>query len=355
MPEIGCFVTSHGFGHASRVCAVVEALKIRAEIFPHIFATTGAEIFSETLDNVTYHELLSDIGFVQNDSFHIDLEATCTKLHTLIPYREKLINRLAEQCAGYRFLLCDISGLGVQVAAKAGISSVLVENFTWDWIYSPYREQYPQIAFFADYLADIYRLADIHIQAEPVCRRSSPHLTCSPVFRKIRPNPVKLSLKYPQTFSRKLVLITLGGIRFSPPFLDVLQKYDDFFFIFAGQQNEQIVYDNVLYIGHSSTYYHPDLINSVDIVVCKSGYSTLAECYQAGKPTICVQRQGFCESKVLEDFAKQHMDSPIISKDEFLSGNWLKFLPDCAQRRGGKAKRNGADEIADFLFSHFNL
>ena len=51
-------------------------------------------------------------------------------LAELLPYSEELLNDLARQCAGCRFILADIAPLGIAVAQRTGIPSVLVENFT---------------------------------------------------------------------------------------------------------------------------------------------------------------------------------------------------------------------------------
>ncbi len=71
MKKIGCFISSHGFGHATRISAVLEALQKRGPLLPYIFSTTGEEIFAQTPHCFDYHEQLNDIGFVQHDAFQI--------------------------------------------------------------------------------------------------------------------------------------------------------------------------------------------------------------------------------------------------------------------------------------------
>ena len=144
----------------------------------------------------------------------------------------------------------------------------------------------------------------------------------------------------------------MRGIRFFPSFLNLLKKYNDYFFIFCGQQKFTALSENVQLLDRTSSYFHPDLINCADIVVFKSGYSTLAECYQANTATLCIQRDGFAESAVIETFAKRFLFSKIISQTDFTSGQWLELLPHIAPLKPLEtARANGADSVAEFLCS----
>lgn len=350
MKNIGCFVSSHGFGHAARISAVLEALQKRGAYLPYIFATTGKEIFAQNLPRFVYHEQLSDIGFVQNDAFQIDIQATRTALDSLLPYSKSTLDMVAKICRKCSFILCDISPLGILVAEKTGIPSVLIENFTWDHLYQPLLKSCPELSKHCDYLRTIYAAADIHIQTEPLCTGQKGDMQCGPIFRNIREEPqIVRSRLY--CGARKIVLITLGGIGFTPAFLGDLQQYDEYFFLFGGQEEACRPAPNVQLLDRFSNHYHPDLINCVDLVVFKSGYSTLAEVYQTGTPSLCVQREGFAESAVLEEFARQHLQTEIISQDDFISGKWLRTLPRTFPERRKTAPGNGADDIADYLMT----
>ncbi len=106
-----------------------------------IFTEVPEWFFRHSLSGAfTYHPLLTDIGLVQETSLKADLSETMTRLDAFLPFPEQKISELAQivlerQC---RLLLCDISPMGILVAKHAGIPSVLIENFTWDWIYEEY-------------------------------------------------------------------------------------------------------------------------------------------------------------------------------------------------------------------------
>jgi len=351
MKEIACFITPHGFGHATRMTAILEALQSKIpDLHPHLFTTVPESLFAETLKDFSYHPLQCDIGLVQKNGLVADLEQTISRLQEFLPFQDALVRELVGKIGGCRLVLCDIAGLGIAVAREAGIVSVLIENFTWDWIYQAYLPQHPGLLAAIDYLKSQYQGADIHIQSEPVCARSSAHLLCSPIFRRIRRqrSDVRNDLGCQ---NRRVILISMGGGDIELPFISRLSTVPDTFFILASQQQSTTLGANVLLLSRHSSYYHPDLINAADLVICKSGYSTVAECYQAGVPLITVGRTTFPESAVLERFTTTAMNSQSLSQEYFLSAGWLPVLDQlCSGQRLSPASINGADTVASYLF-----
>ena len=164
--KIAYFVSPHGFGHAARASAVITALQRQCDQFHfEIFTKMPTWFYTESgVMNFEYHDLLTDIGMVQKNALVEDVHQTVEALNSLLPFAPQLIDRLAGQLveAGCRLVVCDIAPLGIAVAKAAGIPSVLIENFTWDWIYEVYIEQAPEIADHAAYLQALFDSADYH-------------------------------------------------------------------------------------------------------------------------------------------------------------------------------------------------
>ncbi len=296
MQKIACFVTPHGFGHATRTIAVVEALqRIIPDLHPHFFTTVPQSLFAETLKDFSYHPFSCDIGLVQKNGLQADLPATIKSLDSFLPFDEKLICDLAEQIEGCCLVLCDIAPLGIAVADKAEIPSVLIENFTWDWIYRAYLDDYPELQHTITYLSRQYRKAGVHIRCQPYCGSTVGDFECGPIFRTIRSTRTEMRKRLSCT-NRRTVLISMGGIDLQLPFIKQLPAIKDTFFILTGQNKTKRCGKNILLLGRDSPYYHPDLINASDLVVCKSGYSTITECVQAGVPIVTVGRTSFPET-----------------------------------------------------------
>lgn len=350
---IACFITPHGFGHATRMTAVLEALqKILPEIHPQLFTTVPESLFAETLSNFSYHSLACDVGLIQKTSLQTDLPATISRLQEFLPFNNSLIQKLSEKITDCNLVLCDIAPLGIAVAQKAGITSVLIENFTWDWIYKAYLPRHPGLLPFIKAFSAHYGHADLHIRTEPSCSSGKVSLTCGPIFRCIRTQRSTIRKKL-NCQHKRMVLITMGGIDLELPFVNRLPAIPDTIFLLAGQQETRQFADNVLLLSRESDFYHPDLINAADLVVCKSGYSTVAECFQAGVPIITVGRDTFPESAILEQFCNTELNGQTCRQKEFLSGEWLNSLDQlCSGHRTTPAQINGADTVAKQLLHH---
>jgi len=350
MMKIACFITPHGFGHATRMTAVLEALQKRIpDLHPHLFTTVQESLFAETLAQFSYHPLSCDIGLVQKDGLHADIPATIEQLQNFLPFDTSLVKDLAEKIKGCQLVLCDIAPLGIAVAQKAGIQSVLIENFTWDWIYAAYRPLYPELQTAINYLASQFQKADIHIRCEPVCGSAQADLKCNPIFRRIRTDREEIRRKL-QCENKQIVLITMGGVELELPFIHQLSASKGIIFILTGQQETRNLGNNILLLARNSKFYHPDLINSADLVISKSGYSTIAECTQAGTPVVIIGRARFPESAVLEKFSIAKLNAHSMEQEEFLSGRWLENLEQLLSTHKKPAfPENGADAVAKYL------
>ena len=144
----------------------------------------------------------------------------------------------------------------------------------------------------------------------------------------------------------------MGGMELELPFIHRLSTFPDTIFLVAGQENNCQPASNVFLLSRNCGFYHPDLINAANLVICKSGYSTVAECFQAGVPLVTVGRATFPESAILEQFCTSQLGGQTLNQEEFLSGNWLDRLGTLlSSHRHPPAPINGADTIAKYLCS----
>lgn len=348
--KIGCFISPHGFGHATRTTAVLEAiLCLQPELHPHLFTTVAEGVFRQTLPKLTYHKTIVDVGMVQTSALQTNIPKTIDRLEALVPFNEELLNELAQQCADCRFILSDIAPLGIAVARRAAIPSVLVENFTWDWIYAPYCRQFPRLSAFAEYFGNLLATADIHIKTEPLCQTGPCDLHCGPIFRETREEHSSIR-EWLNSGNRPIVLITMGGVDEQLDFTGMLSLHPELFFVLCGCKKTQQPCPNVLELGREISIYHPDLIAAADLVVCKAGYSTIAECCQAGARVISVGRDDFAETAPLEKYLQKRLGAACISPAAFHAGEWFDLVKNLlTEPRPAPAKENGAAVVAAFL------
>ncbi|UCD78543.1 MAG: hypothetical protein JSW26_24545 [Desulfobacterales bacterium] len=354
MKRVAYFVSPHGFGHAARAAAVMQAVsEIDDAIFFDIFTTVPAWFFQDSLSvEFSYHELLTDIGLVQKTAFQTDLNETLRSLNEFLPFQASLIDEIAATVKRLNcvLIICDISPMGIAVGKRAGIPSVLVENFTWDWIYQQYVDAAGGFKGHIDYLKILYDAADYHIKTEPVCSPDPVDLTTAPVSRKIRNPPDRIREQLGLPAASKMALITSGGIQQRYGFMDKLRKTRHISFVMPGAGLHIAMRDNLFILPHRSDFYHPDLVNACDVVIGKVGYSTVAEVYRAGVPFAYVVRSNFRESEPMVAFIEREMKGFFLDESEFGMGNWTAKLNDLLDvTRVQRSVPNGSDQIGRFI------
>jgi len=350
------FISPHGFGHAARASAVMDAMhEINPAIQFEIFTTVPSWFFGESLSGpFSYHSLLTDIGLIQDTPLHADLAKTIEYLNKFLPFEKSQIAQLAQvidelKCS---LVICDIAPMGIMVAQKAGIPSVLIENFTWDWVYQEYTDYDSHLNSHVDFLKTVFNTADYHIQTEPICSYGSADLTTPPISRCAKMTDRQIREKLGITNHAKMVIITMGGVPAQFSYLNGLSHQRDVCIVVPGGSNSLKIRGNLILLPHHSDFFHPDLIMASDAVVGKVGYSTLAETYHAGVPFGYIMRSNFRESEILADYVENHMNGIAIKEVEFQDGEWTSHLPRLlALPRIGRNGPNGAAQVADFLCS----
>jgi UDP-N-acetylglucosamine:LPS N-acetylglucosamine transferase len=355
---VACFISPHGFGHAARAASVMEAIyEIETSIRFEIFTKVPSWFFQDSLSvPFTYHSLLTDIGMVQETPLQEDLGKTIQHLDDFLPFEPSLIDHLAGQLNGLKcdLVICDIAPLGILAAQDAGIPSVLVENFTWDWIYQGYANFTEQMNNHIEYLGRIFDAASYHIQTEPVCLYRKADLLTLPVSRKLKTPDRKIRRQLRIPVDKKVILITMGGIPEKYTFLRGLTRQPDVYFVVPGGSDSMELTENLVLLPHHTDFHHPDLVNASDAVIGKLGYSTLAEVYHAGVPFGYISRLNFRESKRLAGYVEREMPGIPIQESDFHTGNWVSQVPKLlALQRTQRKGPNGSEQIATYICETF--
>jgi hypothetical protein len=300
-----------------------------------------------------YHEVQTDVGFVQSSSMVEDYGATIEALGRLYPLSSELVSEIASflSSRAVGVVLCDISVLGIEAAYKAGIPSVLIENFTWDWIYSGYVDVEPRFARFIDYLGPLYGQATLRVQAEPVCRRSNDVAVVSPIARRRRAAEGVVRELLGITSDATVVLCSMGGIAGKFSFVSRFESQPDVVFVLAGCEPSCDLPRNVKAIPHRSDFYHPDVVATADAVVGKVGYSTVAEAYFGRTQFLYVPRPLFAESEVMERFVQAELCGCPIAPDCYEDGSWIEDLPHTLEPPDQSPSRihDGCDDLVAVL------
>jgi hypothetical protein len=359
MESICIVVSPHGFGHAARACAVIEAMARQAPDLRFEILTTVPEwFFEQSLDvGFAVRSEAVDVGVVQRSPFEEDLGATLRRLDELYgspePLAEMTHRMRSTNCRG---VVCDISPLGLAAAARLGLTSVLVSNFTWDWIYEGYGDGEPGLRDHARSLARIFSSADLHVQTEPVCCPSSDAQRVPPTSRRPRIGRSAVRHRLELSDNAKVVLVSMGGVPWTSSSYEALRRHPRLHFVVPGGSDAPRRDGSLTLIPYRSDLYHPDLVHASDLVVGKLGYSTLAEAYHAVVPMLFVERPAFRESRPLAAFAKTELAGVALSLGELEEGSWLdqaEELLDAPRPTGDRV--NGADQAAELILESLAL
>ena len=354
---VAVVVSAHGFGHAARACAVIEALaERRPDLHFEIITTVPRWFFAQSLTApFSLHRFTTDVGLVQRTPLEEDLDATADRLDRLLAGGGRL-ERLAERIGRLRCraVLADIAPLGIAAARRLGIPAVLVENFTWDWIYDGYGGREPRLAQHGAALAALSATADLHVQTEPACRPVASALAVPPVARQRRAAPaaVRRSLGIPD--EARLVVLTMGGVGWTYRGLASAERHRRAWFAVPGGAQRRRRRGRVVLLPFHSELYHPDLVQAADVVVGKLGYSTVAETYHARAAMAFISRPRFRESEVLAEFVRRTAPSAEITEAALSDGSFIDAvdrLLDAERPTGPRA--NGAGEAAAAILDRF--
>ncbi|MFZ1984923.1 MAG: hypothetical protein WAU91_10955 [Desulfatitalea sp.] len=351
---IAYFISYHGFGHASRAAAVMAALaRVRPGVRFELFTDCPQWIFADSLpDRFGYHAVRADIGMVQRSPLEEDPAATGRALNAWRPWDPRWIDDLIATVGrlGCGLVICDISALGVAVAQGARLPCVLIENFTWDFIYEPYLDAVPDLKAHALFFNRTYAQVNLRIQTEPLCRPVDGAVRVAPIARaaRTRPEEIRRRLKIPA--DARMVLVSMGGIPDQFQFLARLPADVDPYIVIPGADNMVSPHPKVILLPTHSSYFHPDLLRAADLLIGKAGYSTIAEAYHTGTPFGYIARPQSPESPALERFIQAHLSACPVSVQAYNDGQWLTRLPELLQLpRSRPPEENGADTVARLL------
>ena len=319
----------------------------------HLYTTVPEWFFADSLiQSWTYHACVTDIGMVQKTALQEDVDATLEQLARFIPFPAGQVLRLADEmrALNVNLILCDISPLGLQAAAQAGLPAVLIENFTWDWIYSGYADKVDQFKPFVNYLRNLFSLATVHIRTAPYCDVTPADLIAAPVSRRPRSSRDETRNRLGIAPGQRAVLVTMGGIADKWDFIGLCRLYPQTLFVIPAGAERELRVANIHYLPHHHSFFHPDLVTACDAVIGKVGYSTIAETYWAGIPFGYISRQGFRESAEMTRFIRANMPGLEIFQEEFELGVWPDRIGDLLQLNPvWRAGENGAGQIAEYL------
>jgi UDP:flavonoid glycosyltransferase YjiC (YdhE family) len=325
---LAAYVSGHGFGHATRTGEVLRQLREQAAQLPITVCTSApADLFSDAVaPPLAFREIEVDVGLVQKDALTIDETASAEAVARFRSGWPALVEREARwlRDAGASLVLGDIPPLAFAAAAEAGVPSIALGNFSWDWIYRHVGRRHPLLLQAAEHAAQAYATAGLLLRLPFAGDLSAfPRIEDIPLVAR---RPVIPKAETRQRLSldgRPAVLLSFGGI--GMPELDpsALGRLDEYLFLLTGRMGSGDA-PNVRRLGasdlESAGLAYTDLVGAVDVVVSKPGYGIVTDCIGAGTRFVYTDRGDFPEYPILVAEMPRYLPVRYVSNDDLRTG-----------------------------------
>jgi L-arabinokinase len=358
------YISGHGFGHASRVIEVINAVGARAPRATIIVRTSAARwLFDATLRvpaRVEHAE--TDTGVLQLDSLRPDIAATTTAasdFYRTFDARVAAEVEALKRC-GATAVVADLPPLAFPAARRAGIPGIAHGNFTWDWIY----EGYPELMAGAPHVVPTIRQA--HADVSLTLRLpmwggfegwTAPVADIPLVARRSSLDPAAVRARLGIAPDHRFVLASFGGLGIKDLDLAPLAALHGYTIATTGHglATRGAIPDGILLIDDVELYKggirYEDLVKAADVVVTKPGYGIIAECAANDTALLYTSRGHFVEYDVLVAAMPRFLRARFIAQDALYAGAWGPHLDALLAQPAPpeRAAVDGADVAAEYI------
>ena len=360
-------MSGHGYGHASRVIEVINAiLARRPETRIGVRTAAPRWLFDLTVKGrVTFSHLETDTGVVQIDALSLD---EADSIRRAASFHSDLVSRAATETRVLReisagLVVGDIPPLAFAVGHAAGVPSIGIGNFTWDWVYA----DYPRVRLAPSLLPAIrgaYARASMALRL-PMHGgfESFSNVKDIPFIArhaaKSREEVVK-ALKLPA--EKPIVLVSFGGYGLSSLDTEPLSKFKKYTVVTTttttlsrGRKESSDRKGSFISIPEEAVYdagvRYEDLVAAAEAVVTKPGYGIVSEAIANDTAVLYTSRGHFPEYDVIVKELPQYVRSAFIDQNDLFAGKWEPSLDKLLAQPKMKKKpeTNGADVAAEIL------
>jgi len=347
--DIAFYISNHGFGHATRMAALInEYTKIG--IYCHVMTNRPYYLFNDCDQRfLILRDIILDFGIIQQNWLEPNISATEASLESIINNNQGIIENEIDYCHrnNITIIIADIPFSSFEIAARANIFSVAVSNFDWHYIY----EKMQISSSILSKIKESYNKANLALRL-PFSDESS----MSAFSNTVRTG---LLVRYKQD-KRKEITINLN---IDPQMLIVL-------IAFSNSEDlplsiEQLLQNESICVLSTQKYIHPrhreispdkdfsQLIASVDVIITKTGYSTLAEAVANNKLIIYTDRESFPEDDILLKKMTTYKRGIFVPHKQLKNFQWNNLKEIHRNLPDTKPERNCNNEVAQLILKSY--
>ncbi|KAL2481881.1 L-arabinokinase [Abeliophyllum distichum] len=288
------YVTGHGFGHATRVV-----------------------------------EVLLDCGAVQADALTVDRLASLEKyVQTAVVPRASILSTEVEWLKSIEadLVVSDVVPVACRAAADAGIRSVCVSNFSWDFIYA----EYVMVTGYHSrsivwQIAEDYSHSEFLIRLPGYCPMPAFRDTVDVplVVRRLHKSRAEVRKELGIGEDIKVLIYNFGG---QPAGWKLKKEYlpDGWMCLVCGASEGQELPEN--FVKLPKDVYTPDLIAASDCMLGKIGYGTASEALAYKVPFIFIRRDYFNEEPFVRNMLECFQCGVEMIRRDLLTGHWAPYM-----------------------------
>jgi len=361
-PTLYVAITNHGFGHTTRMAAVLANVRQHCPTLTIIIASTAPRwlIDSYLSGPYIYRPRAFDIGVVQRDSVTMDKAATLSKLQQIQSKADSIVTEearfLRQNDVG--LVIGDIPPLVTRIAHAANVPCWMIGNFGWDFIYRDWKEDLD-----GGFVESIQWIESCFQQCDRLFRLPFHEpMSAFPVIDDVgltggTPRYSEAQLREIFQVSapvEKTALLTFGGLGLDNVSYEALRDRPDWQFLTFDHQPPD-TQPNLLKVT-DRTYRPVDVMPLCGQIVSKPGYSTFSEACMAGVPIKTVDRQGFAEAPILIEGIQRHAMHLIMPLAQLYDGTW-SFLDDAcvSPTTSARLATDGNQTIANAILNYFQI
>ena len=367
MLRFAIYVSSHGFGHSTRMSALAEEL-IQFGVFCHIISDKPAYLYANLNPHYyTLHPRKIDGGVKHSKNLNVNITETVNSLLDLLYSRNEIMEREIEFLRQEKIdcIIADVPFLVSDFAAYCNIPVFAVTNFEWHFIYQSIFAQLAQIkeANTAENKIDLEPVLNLIwscYQRFDECFRlpfsteesmsAFPHLQSCGLLSRKKEHYNNIRSRYNLKENTPILLVMFGGEgAMELNYAELCSAYEGI--VISTQTGVQA--ENHIQVSKDEDFL--DLIYSANIILCKPGYSSLAEATQLGKFIIYCPRKNYPEEKALIAGMQKYPNCLQIGTLQHSRAEWKSIfnsIQPCTIKT--KAYRNCNREVAGMVLNKYS-
>ena len=321
------YVSGHGFGHSTRTAEVLREIRAREKTAPItvVCSAKTEPLYRRAIPGpFEFRAEDCDVGLAQRSALVIDEAGTLEAWRRFDAGYDARVAREADwlRAQKARAVLGDIPPLAFDAAAEAGVLSIALANFSWDWIYRHLAKRQPALLEAAEHAAAAYAQCGVLLELP-----FAGDLTAFPRRERIplvarRPGTARAETRSRLGLEGNVALWSFGGLGlpgFDPA---VLAHTPQVMFVVSDAAPDLPPNVRLINAEHmdAAGIEYVDLVAAADVVITKPGYGIVSDAIAARTPMLYTDRGDFPEYPIMVREMGKWLPAEYVTNDQLLGG-----------------------------------